>query len=130
ENHLRAHFPFALKASPALAELRTACIGDFALLNPGAAWPNKRWPPESFASVAHWIHAAYGWTPVVLWGPGEESIADAIVAASRGVAVRAPKTTFNDLLVMAGEAKLFLSGDTGPLHLACAMGAPVVAVFG
>src|SRR5690606_39975748 len=54
-------------------------IGDFALLNPGAAWPNKRWPPESFASVAHWIHAAYGWTPVVLWGPGEESIADAIV---------------------------------------------------
>ncbi len=128
QNHLRAHF--TLQPSPALNELRNAGVGDFALLNPGAAWPNKRWPPESFAAVAQWLHATHGWTPVVLWGPGEESIADAIVAASNGVAVRAPQTTFNDLLVMAGETQLFLSGDTGPLHLACAMGAPVVALFG
>ena len=110
--------------------MRNAGVGDFALLNPGAAWPNKRWPPESFAAVVQWLHATHGWTPVVLWGPGEQSIADAIVAGSNGVAIRAPQTTFNDLLVMAGEAQLFLSGDTGPLHLACAMGAPVVALFG
>jgi heptosyltransferase-1 len=121
---------FALQHSPALTELRAAGIGDFALLNPGAAWPNKRWPPESFAAVAQWLRATHGWTPVVVWGPGEEAIADAIVAASNDVAVRAPKTTFNDLLVMAGEAQVFVSGDTGPLHLACAMGAPVVALFG
>jgi len=124
------HSALRTSHSPALTALRAAGVGDFALLNPGAAWPNKRWPPESFAAVAQWLHATYGWTPVVVWGPGEEAIADAIVAASSGVAVRAPKTTFNDLLVMAGEAQVFVSGDTGPLHLACAMGAPVVALFG
>jgi heptosyltransferase-1 len=119
-----------LSPSPALHTLHEAGISNFALLNPGAAWPNKRWPPEHFAEVAKWIHATYGWTPVILWGPGEEQLADAIVAAAGGVAVRAPGTTFNDLLTLAKESKLFVSGDTGPLHLACAMSAPVVALFG
>ena len=126
----RAVFPFAVSPSPALESLQSSGVSEFALLNPGAAWPNKRWPVESFAAVARWIHHTYGWTPVVLWGPGEEAIADAIVSGAPGVAVRAPKTTFNDLLALARASKLFVSGDTGPLHLACAMGAPVVALFG
>jgi len=121
---------FALSQSPALDSLIAAGVTDFALLNPSAAWPNKRWPVESFAAVARWIHATYGWTPVVLWGPGEEALADAVVAGAPGVAVRAPGTTFNDLLALARASKLFVSGDTGPLHLACAMQAPVVALFG
>ena len=135
ENRLRAHFPLALQPSPALASLREAwaakgAVPDFALINPGAAWVNKRWPPAAFAAVARWIHATYAWTPVILWGPGEEALADAIVAGADGAAVRAPRTTINDLLALAGAAKLFVSGDTGPLHLACAMGTPVVALFG
>jgi len=121
---------FVLSPSPALETLRAAGVREFVLLNPGAAWPNKRWPAESFAAVARWVHATYAWTPVVLWGPGEEGIADAIVAGAPGVAVRAPKTTFNDLLALARASRLVLSGDTGPLHLACAMQAPVVALFG
>lgn len=119
-----------LSPSPALDSLRTSGISEYALLNPSAAWPNKRWPVESFADVAKRIHATYGWTPVVLWGPGEEQIADAIVTGTGGIAVRAPKTTFNDLLALAKESRLFVSGDTGPLHLGCAMSAPVVALFG
>ena len=126
----RVDFQFEVSRSPALESLQSSGISEFALLNPGAAWPNKRWPVESFAAVARWIHATYGWTPVVLWGPGEDAIADAIVAGAGGVAVRAPRTTFNDLLALAKESKLFVSGDTGPLHLACAMSAPVVALFG
>jgi len=121
---------FELSPSPALDSLRSAGVSDFALLNPSAAWPNKRWPAESFAAVARWVHATYGWTPVVLWGPGEEALADAIVAGAPGVAVRAPRTSFNDLLALARASKLCVSGDTGPLHLACAMQAPVVALFG
>lgn len=123
-------FPFQLSPSPALDFLRGAGVTDFALLNPGAAWPNKRWPVESFAAVARWLRSTYGWAPVVLWGPGEEAIADGIVAGAGGAAVRAPKTTFNDLLTLAGASRVFVSGDTGPLHLACAAGAPVVALFG
>jgi lipopolysaccharide heptosyltransferase I len=123
-------FPLKLSPSPALESLRASGVTDFALLNPGAAWPNKRWPPESFAAVATWLHATYGWTPVVLWGPGEGELADDIVRQVGGVAVRAPETSFNDLLALAREAKLFVSGDTGPLHFACAMGTPVVALFG
>jgi len=123
-------FPFELSSSPALDSLRSAGVTDFALLNPSAAWPNKRWPAESFAAVARWLHATDGWSPVVLWGPGEEALADAIVAGAPGVAVRAPRTSFNDLLALARASKLCVSGDTGPLHLACAMQAPVVALFG
>jgi len=135
EKDTRRLFPVALQPATALAALRAAIAAagaapDFALINPGAAWVNKRWPPAAFAAVARWIQATYGWTPVVLWGPGEEALADAIVAGTDGVAVRAPRTTINDLLALAGAAKLFVSGDTGPLHLACAMGTPVVALFG
>lgn len=122
--------PLTLFPSPALDTLHVSGVTDFALLNVGAAWPNKRWPAESFAEVAKWIHTTYGWTPVVLWGPGEESMADVVVSASGGVAVKAPKTTFNDVLVLAQASKVFVSGDTGPLHLACAVSAPVVALFG
>jgi lipopolysaccharide heptosyltransferase I len=123
-------FPLRVPASPALASLRAQGVADFVVLNPGAAWPNKRWPPESFAAVARAVRATHGWTSVVLWGPGEQSIAESIVAASEGAAVMAPATTFGDLLAIARSAKIFVSGDTGPLHLAGAVGAPIVAVFG
>ncbi len=118
-------FPFVVTSSPALDALRAQGITDFALLNPGAAWPNKRWPPDSFAAVARWLQATHGWTPVVLWGPGEESIADAVVAASGGVAHRAPRTTCADLIALARAARVLVSGDTGPLHIACAAGSDV-----
>jgi heptosyltransferase-1 len=124
------NFPLRIPDSPALAQLRAQGIGDFAVLNPGAAWPNKRWPPEAFASVARAVREAHGWTAVVLWGPGEQAIAQAVVDGSAGAAVRAPATTLADLLAIARASKLFVSGDTGPLHLAGAVGAPIVSVFG
>ncbi len=120
---------FALRTSH--SALRTPHgVTDFALLNPGAAWPNKRWPPERFGEVARRVRDVYGWTSIVLWGPGEADLAAAVVAASGGAAVSAPQTTFNDVLALAGAARVMVSGDTGPLHLAAAAGCPIVALFG
>jgi heptosyltransferase I len=102
----------------------------FALINPGAAWPNKRWPPARFGAVASAVAARHGLLSVVLWGPGEDGIAREVVEASRGAAMVAPPTGIADVLALARNARLMVSGDTGPLHLAGAMGAPLVAIFG
>ena len=56
----------------------------FALLNPGAAWPNKRWPPSQFGEVAAFLREVRGLSSVVLWGPGEEALAQSVVDASGG----------------------------------------------
>ena len=125
-------FPLATPPSAALDALRTAIGADtrFALVNPGAAWPNKRWPPERFGELASFIREACGLTPVVLWGPGEEALASATIAASGGAAVLAPPTDVTGVVALARAATLFVSGDTGPLHLAAAVGTPTVSVFG
>jgi ADP-heptose:LPS heptosyltransferase len=100
------------------------------LINPGAAWPNKRWPPARFGSLAATIRREHGMRSVVLWGPGEESLAAAVAAASAGAAEPAPATTIPDIVAVARGARLMVSGDTGPLHIGGAVGTPLVALFG
>ena len=104
--------------------------GPFALINPGAAWPNKRWPAARFGEVAAFLREVRGLPSVVLWGPGELPLAQAVVAASSGAARAAPPTEVPDLVALARQAALMVSGDTGPLHIAAAVGTPVVALFG
>jgi ADP-heptose:LPS heptosyltransferase len=116
--------------SSALGELHARVSGHFALLNPGAGWPNKRWPPRAFGELAAFIRDACGLTPVVLWGPGEEALAGEVVAMSSGSAIVAPRTTVTDIVALAREAALVVSGDTGPLHIATAVGTPTVSLFG
>jgi heptosyltransferase-1 len=125
-------FPLADVPSPALDALRATIGGGarFALINPGAAWPNKRWPADRFGEVAAFVREACGLMPVVLWGPGEEGIAGEVLSASGGAAVLAPRTSVADVVALARAASLVISGDTGPLHLATAAGAPTVSVFG
>jgi heptosyltransferase-1 len=123
-------FPIRDVASPAVDEVRARAGERVALLNCGAAWPNKRWPPDRFGELAIWLRDTHGLASVVLWGPGEREIADAIVRASAGAATAAPETTLTDLVALARAAQLVVSGDTGPTHIAEAVGAPLVALFG
>jgi len=102
----------------------------YALLNPGAAWPNKRWPPERFGALAVQIRERIGLRSLVLWGPGEEDVASLVVGASRGAAELSPRTNLMDVLAIARRARVMVSGDTGPLHIAGAVGTPIVALFG
>ena len=127
----RVAFPLAHVESPAVAAVRLA-IGTqpFAMINAGAVWPNKRWPPDRFGEVAAFVRDVRGLPSIVLWGPGEEALARAVVDASSGAARIAPPTSIADLLALGREASLMVSGDTGPLHVAGAAGTPTVAIFG
>ena len=126
------HFPLADVRSEALDALYRLVGGErrFALINPGAAWPNKRWPPERFGAVAEFLAETCGLLPVVLWGPGEQDLAGAVTAASSGAAIAAPPTGLADLVALSRASALVISGDTGPLHIATAAGTPTVSLFG
>jgi heptosyltransferase-1 len=102
----------------------------FIVLNPGAAWPNKRWPPERFGALAAALRDRTGLRTLVTWGPSERDLANAVVIASSGAASLAPPTSVSDLAVLMREAALVVSGDTGPLHIAAAMGTPLVGLYG
>jgi ADP-heptose:LPS heptosyltransferase len=107
-----------------LATLRLA--GPLAVLNPGARMADRRWPPEAHADVARGL-LARGLSVLVVWGPGEEPLARAVAEGS-GAAL-APAT---DLPLLAGllrEAALCVSNNSGPMHLAVAVGTPTVGVF-
>jgi ADP-heptose:LPS heptosyltransferase len=102
----------------------------YALLNPGAGWPNKRWPPDRFAALAAWLRERRALRSLVLWGPPERALAEAIAASSGGAAEMAPPTSIRDVLTLARGARIMVSGDTGPLHLGAAMGTPLVGLYG
>src|SRR5262249_49121931 len=84
----------------------------FALINPGAAWPNKRWPPERFGEIAAVLREVRGLASVVVWGPGEEALAAAVVQASQGAASIAPPTGLAQL-VRLSRAPAFVVGGGG-----------------
>ena len=123
-------FPIRAVDSPAVAALRRQGHTKFALVNPGAAWPNKRWPAERFGAIAKIVRDEHGLTPVVLWGPGERALAESVAAASTGAAIVAPETQLPDLVALSRASSFMISGDTGPLHIAAATGTPIVSLFG
>lgn len=100
------------------------------LIHPGAAWANKRLPPERWGSVASGLFRRTGAEIRVGAAPGEEALADAVVAASGGTARRLDAPTLGHLAAAIRNARLVLAGDTGALHLARALDVPVVAVHG
>jgi heptosyltransferase-1 len=98
------------------------------LINPGAGWGAKRWPAERYAAVAVDL-IAQGFRVVINVGPGEEPLADPIVQATGGAAIPVD-CSVGQLIAITRRAKLAIAGDTGPLHLACALGLPVVGIYG
>jgi lipopolysaccharide heptosyltransferase I len=126
----RAEFPLEHPASAAARTVVEQTGGRYALLNPGAAWPNKRWPADRMAAVAVDLRRHHRLASVVLWGPGEEALAADVVASAGGAAVLSPRTTIADLVALARGAALMVSGDTGPTHIAAAVGTPIVGLYG
>jgi lipopolysaccharide heptosyltransferase I len=121
--------PQASADTTAAIETAGGSLG-YIVLNPGAAWPNKRWPPDQFGALAAALQDRTGLRSLVTWGPSERELASAVVTASAGAASLAPATSVSDLAVLMREAALVVSGDTGPLHIAAAMGTPLVGLYG
>lgn len=109
-------------------ELRRRGADRFLLLAPGGGWGAKLWPARRYGEAARAL-AAEGLCTLVNHGPGEEALAHEVVAASGGAA-QALSCSVSELIALTRRAQLFLGGDTGPVHLAAALGVPVVAVFG
>ncbi len=99
-----------------------------ALVHPGAGWGAKRWPAERYGAVAAAL-ARRGYRVAVNRAPGEEAIADAVVLASESRAF-AVATSMGELIAMTRRSAIVIGGDTGPVHLACALGRPVVGIYG
>jgi len=123
-------FPMDDVVSEAARKIAEQTGGRYALLNPGAAWPNKRLPPERLAAIARHLRDRYSLTSVVLWGPGEEMLAADVVAAAQGAAMVSPRTSIADVVALARGAAVMVSGDTGPTHIGAAVGTPLVGIYG
>jgi len=126
-------FPVATSpAADAAAEdeLARMTLREYVVLNPGGSWVTKRWSPERFGRLAAAIEREWKLESLVVWGPGEEGMAREVVAASQGSARLAPRTSFRELVPYIRKARLFVSGDSGPLHVASACGVPAVGIFG
>jgi len=105
-------------------------LTDYVVINPGGGWPSKVWQPQRYGALAERILAERGLEVIVTTGPGEEVLYEAIAAHSGKASPRHFRLTFLQLIPLLKRARLLIGGDTGPFHLACALGAPVVGIFG
>ncbi len=104
-------------------------------LHPGSTWPTKQWPPEYFSRVIE-LAVAAGLRVAVFAGPGEEALARAVIAAADAphkderVCDLSGALSLPELAAHIGGLACYLTGDSGPMHLAWVQDVPLVAVFG
>jgi heptosyltransferase I len=110
--------------------LRSLGLDRYVVLSPGGGWRSKCWPPERFATLCRMIRESFGLRCVVNYGPGEDDLALAIRECSGGADPVPYNGPLAPLMALLRNTACIVGGDTGPLHLAIALGAPAVAIFG
>jgi heptosyltransferase-2 len=104
-------------------------------VSPGAAYGNaKRWPPERFAEAASPVAKATGAGALIFGSPAERALCETVAASLRGAGVDAHNlagsTTLAEFVDLAAACRLYLTNDSGAMHVASALGLPTVAIFG
>ncbi len=105
-------------------------IKDFILINPGGGWITKRWPPANYSILLQKLDAELPWSTVMSGSPAEEKEILEIIQRSGSQRAHYIPTTLRQFLALGRRARLFVGGDTGPLHIAGALGVPIVALHG
>ncbi|MDD4894282.1 MAG: glycosyltransferase family 9 protein, partial [Candidatus Omnitrophica bacterium] len=101
------------------------------VIHPAASCPSKIWPNERFAEVADKLIKKYGFKAVVVSGPKDITLAHNVVKHMHNPVINmAGKTSVGELAALLKRCSLFISNDSGPVHIAAAVGAPVVSIFG
>ncbi|MCR4819490.1 MAG: lipopolysaccharide heptosyltransferase II [Elusimicrobiales bacterium] len=116
------------EASAAISEAKGLIAG----INPGSAWPTKRWPAENWADLIKKLYRATGKKVLISGGPGEKEWNGSIErAAGPDFCLNLTgKTSMPELMEAIRGLKVFISNDSGPMHIACALGVPAVGIFG
>ena len=114
-----------------VSEVLPPDTGPVIALAPGAAFgPSKRWYPERFAATADQLAETYGATCVLLTGPGEEIIREAVRQATHVPLVEIQDGRIETLKALIERSDLLITNDSGPRHIAVALGIPVVCIMG
>jgi heptosyltransferase I len=126
---------FALQLPPLDDEalfkfLRTRGVERYVVLSPGGGWRSKCWPVERFGALCRMIFDSLSLRCVINYGPGEDDLATKVRAASHDTDPLLFNGELGPLMCLLRHAVCVVGGDTGPLHLAVALGTPVVALFG
>jgi heptosyltransferase I len=112
------------------SELKNRGVTDFYVLNPGGGWLSKCWPAERYGELHRKLALRHGWRGIVSFGPGEDRLASELISAAGNTPPLEIPLALGPLMALLRRAKFMVSADTGPLHLASALGTPVVGLFG
>lgn len=105
-------------------------IGDFACIVPGGATESKRWTTEGFAAVADHLIERWSLPSLVIAGPGQQELAREVAATTRVRSAVVDRLSLKELVALLGMARVFIGNDGGPMHIAAALGPPIVSVWG
>ncbi len=132
ETHVEFRLPIDVAALSFVRErLPKLASSGFIAINPGGTWRSKQWELDRFAAVADFARTELRISSIVVWaGDDERKMAEQIVQRSRNAAIAAPATNLRQLAALLSIAEMYVGGDTGPMHIAAAVGTPCVALFG
>lgn len=100
-------------------------------IHPGASCPSKIWPDERFAEVADRLAEKYGFKVLVMAGPKDTTLAQNVIKYMHHPAINlAGKISVAQLASVLKRCRLFISNDSGPVHVSSAIGTPVISIFG
>lgn len=111
------------------AQLERLGTKEFIIVNPGGGWKSKRWSPANYAELIAALAGQIPFEILVTGSPQEENVAREIITGAGVPCAKWFPSTLLHFIALAREAKLLIGGDTGPLHLAAAVGTPIVALF-